>query len=152
MGLSLTRDSSYDEWALLLAYTAGGISLFFNSLLLLFYLSIREVRTFFVKLLFYLSICDWFLALSMFFNDNNNSHDPKSVLCMLQAGFQQFFATASFFWMVAVAFTMYMTVCKHNQYMWKYELLIHILIWPFPIVTTIVIYSANHYLPIKWDC
>lgn len=148
MALNLT---DYDELEQILAYISGGISLFANSLLLLFYFCIPEVRTFFVKLLFYLSICDWALALSMFFN-YNNKEDTHGTFCMIQAGFQQFFSCATFFWMVAVAFTMYMTVCKHRQYMWKYELLYHILVWPFPIISTIIIYSVSHYLPITWDC
>ena len=150
--MSLDSNSDYEEWERILAYLSGGISLFFNSLLILFYIGIPEVRTFFVKLLFYLSICDWFLAVSMFFNDNNNKNDPHGALCIIQAGFQQFFASATFNWMIAVAFTMYMTVCKHKQYMWKYELLYHILVWPFPIITTIIIYSIQQYLPISWDC
>ena len=121
----------------ILAYIGGGISLFFTSLLLIFYISIPEVRTFFVKLLFYLSICDWLAAISIFFIGSQSN----SILCHVQAGFQQFFSVSSFFWMIAVSFTMFQQVCKHRQYMWKYEIAYHILLWPFPIIATITMCS-----------
>ena len=123
---------NYEDWSQLLAYIAAGIALLANSLLIFFYLYIPEVRTFFVKLLFYLSICDWFTAASMFFMGHYNS-----IVCHVQAGFMQFFPSASFFWMASVAITMYMQVAKHKHYMWKYELLYHIIVWPFPIISTI---------------
>eukprot|EP01084_Bolivina_argentea_P079810 144685_1 len=136
------------DWTEILAYIGGGASLFSNSLLLIFYLSIPEVRTFFVKLLFYLSICDWFSSISLFFIGSESNR----TLCNIQAGFQQFFSVSSIFWMSAISFTMYMTVTKHKQYMWKYELLYHILIWPFPIISTIIIYAIRHNISeISWN-
>ena len=134
-----------EQWYKLLAYSSAGLSLIFNTFQLWFYLSIPEVRTFFVKLLFYLSFCDWFTALSVFIPGESNS-----IICHIQAGFQQFFSSSSFMWMVAVAFTMFMTITKGKQYMWKFELLYHILVWPFPIITTIVMYIALDYSSIKY--
>ena len=147
MSLPLHGKPDFHELNQILAYVAAALSLSSNTLLLTFYLSIPEVRTFFVKLLFYLSICDWFAALSIFFINTNDT----DILCYIQAGFQQFFTTTAFFWMAAVSFTMYMTVCKHHQTMWKYEIAYHCLIYPIPIITTCTIFIAHNYDPIQND-
>ena len=136
LGLTEIENGQLDG---ILAYIGGGISVLSTGLLLIFYISIPEVRTFFVKILFYLSLCDFLGALSIFFIGSKSNN----ILCFIQAGFQQFFSFSTLLWMQAVAFTMFNQVCKHKQYMWKYEIAYHCLLWPLSIIATATMYALH---------
>ena len=140
---SMAFDLDTERWFRILAFSSAGISLLSNTCQLYFYCSIPEVRTFFVRLLFYLAICDWLYGLCIFLSVWSDGNDA-SIICHIQAVFQQFFCTASYMWMAAAALTMYMTVVKEKHYMWKFYPIYHIVIWPvIPFITTIVMVVAD---------
>lgn len=136
----LATANTTTNWFEIVAFTTALISVISTSLLIIFYIKMPSVRTYFVKLLFYLAICDLITALSQYIVNGK-------IACSIQAGFLQFWSCASLFWMAAITVTMYSTVVRMKKYMWKYELLYHILCWPWPILSTIIMYAISD---IKW--
>ena len=65
-------------------------------------------------------------------------------LCKVEAVWVQFCYVSSFFWMSAIAITMFFTVVKQKQTMWKYQKLYHLLIWPIPTICAIFLATSKY--------
>ncbi|ETO34467.1 cAMP receptor-like protein [Reticulomyxa filosa] len=93
----------------------------------------KTVRTFFVKLLMILACCDLVSASLIFWPAHENT-----LACHIQASIFEFSWISSYLWMLCISATMYFTVVRSRQHMWKYELLYHVICWGIPTVGVII--------------
>ncbi|KAL0229766.1 hypothetical protein PCE1_003330 [Barthelona sp. PCE] len=103
------------------------LSLAGSSFIIFMYLRFKDIRSFPFKLLTYLSTADLFAAISHFV--------PS---CFLSAVMQEFFFTASFFWVLVISLHSYIFVVKRLKAATKYEIFYHLGSWGIPLLFTLI--------------
>jgi len=149
--------TSTEESALLISISVSCIlSLFGAGFIIITFILLSEQRIFFHrKLVFIMSICDFFTAafylLTPLYNHNNlekgssdvNYFVPKQ-LCLFQAINLQFWQLSSFGWTVIICFNLYFTIIKNKDAEPFYPLY-HLIVWSYNIIIGVILYVENAY-------
>jgi len=149
--------SNVDENIILISTSVSCIlSLFGAGFIIITFILLKEQRIFFHrKLVFIMSICDFFTAafylITPFYNHNHlekgaadvNYFAPKQ-LCLFQAINLQFWQLSSFGWTVIICFNLYYTIIKNKDAEPFYPLY-HLIVWSYNIIVGVILYVENAY-------
>lgn len=88
------------------------ISMLASSLVLITYLSFKQLRTFAFRLVCFMSIADLFKSSSGVINmfPSNSSYEQLDIVCQLQAFLSSFGIISSFMWIDIITWVLYSTV------------------------------------------
>jgi hypothetical protein len=100
----LVFSASQDRVLDVALYISCGLSMIGSIFIILTFILFPKTRTFGTKLIFFLSISDFFTSLSWFPSDIDYD------LCMFQASILQFFMVASYFWSLSIAISLFQVI------------------------------------------
>jgi len=132
-----------------------GLSLIGSAFIIITFILLSEQRMFFHrKLVFIMSICDFFTAafylITPFYNHNDVIKSggvlyfkPKE-LCLFQAINLQFWQLSSFGWTVIICFNLYFTMLKNKDAEPFYPLY-HLFVWSYNILVGVILYFEKAY-------
>ncbi len=148
-----------------LTYSISGLSVLGSLLILLVYWRNPRLRTFPVKILFFLSLADLCASLSHFLHFASFVPDPANpelrvvdpsesslLSCQTQAVMQHFFFLSSFFWTLSFATNHYVQVCHREPFPAKFEVLYHLLSWGVPLASTLSLGVLHAFGPTDLWC
>jgi len=109
--MSTSRPFSHDEEDVLdyALYTSCGLSMIGTSFIILTFLIFPKTRTFGTRLIFFLSISDFFTSFCWFPWDFNFD------FCVLQASLLHFFQIASYLWSLSIAISLFQVFFLERQ-------------------------------------
>lgn len=114
-----------------------------SSLIIITYIVWSDLRTTPRKLLVWLSVSDWFSAVSYAYGVGKVFH-ADSVDCVVQGAISTFANTSSFFWTVAIAVYLYVFIVRSNKraadgLVWCF----HLISWGVPLAITVAALCLN---------
>lgn len=114
-----------------------------SSLIVLTYIIWSDLRTTPRKLLVWLSVSDWFSAVSYAYGVWKVFH-ADSLDCVVQGAISTFANTSSFFWTVAIAVYLYVFIVKSNKRAAdSLVLYFHLISWGVPLAITVAALCLN---------
>ena len=116
----------------ILTWVSSILSIIGSLMIIYSYARHKKLRSFSVKLLFLLSIADFFSAVSHFIQNTDDD-----LTCRVQASMQQFFFLASFLWIFCIAVDQYLRIVKQEKATFRNEILYSLLSWGLPLVITL---------------
>jgi len=115
-------------------YFSGSLSIVSSGGIIFTYLLFPNTRTFGTKLIFFLSVSDFFSSFGWF------PWNVTSTLCWIQASVLQFFITASFLWTFSISLSLFQVfyLGKEEEPKMNSFLYYHLFNWGFPFVTVVI--------------
>uniref|UniRef100_A0A3B4A4S3 Uncharacterized protein n=1 Tax=Periophthalmus magnuspinnatus TaxID=409849 RepID=A0A3B4A4S3_9GOBI len=114
-----------------------------SSLIIITYIIWSDLRTTPRKLLVWLSVSDWFSAVSYAYGVGKVFH-TDSVDCVVQGAISTFANTSSFFWTVAIAVYLYVFIVRSNKRgADSLVLFFHLISWGVPLAITVAALCLN---------
>eukprot|EP01125_Pyxidicula_operculata_P009417 TRINITY_DN3100_c2_g1_i1.p1 TRINITY_DN3100_c2_g1~~TRINITY_DN3100_c2_g1_i1.p1 ORF type:complete len:1070 (-),score=279.74 TRINITY_DN3100_c2_g1_i1:466-3675(-) len=128
----------------------AGLSLVASFLIFVSYAGFKELRRHPSTLIFYLSICDFFFALKYFLVsvvpgvvEAVKADGESNWLCMLEAGWSQFFGFASVSWNAIICVNLITSLVSPFTNTLSREKFYHLYVWLFAVVTTVILISTS---------
>lgn len=125
----------------IMLYFSSILSLIGSLFIILTFLVFKRTRTFGTKLIFFLSISDFFASIAWL------PWNTSDQLCNIQAIFLQFFELSSYCWTFCIAISLYQVLFleqseKKSQ---RWLPLYHILSWGLPLISVILCVIFNKF-------
>eukprot|EP00455_Lapot_gusevi_P037867 TRINITY_DN4247_c0_g1_i3.p1 TRINITY_DN4247_c0_g1~~TRINITY_DN4247_c0_g1_i3.p1 ORF type:complete len:297 (-),score=46.43 TRINITY_DN4247_c0_g1_i3:43-933(-) len=122
--------------------TVSSISMTCSLFIIVCYFMFKNLRTFAMRMVLYISICDVLFSIGHFLGDL-----PDGPACHFQSYLISFFEIASMFWVVMIARTLQRVFLMGETDVEKYEQQYHAFCWGFALVLVLLPETTSSYGP-----